>query len=111
MDNQKCSNCAAPMILVNNRDGTTSYKCEYCGYVFNNKPKTTTDKVFAFINRAVNALKEDDDPFAGVSQEKKAELEQRMSAINAKRQAAYDKIMDRRMKAYEKRVDRLSKRR
>lgn len=110
MENQKCPNCSAPMILINNRDGTTSYECKYCGYVLNNRPKTTSDKIFSFINRAVNALKDEGDAFAGVSADKKAELEQRISAANEKRQAAYDKYIEKKVKAYEKRMEKLTKR-
>lgn len=102
MDNQKCPNCAAPMMLINNRDGTTSYKCEYCGYVFNNRPKTATDKVFSFINRAVNALKEDSDPLSGISPEKRAEFEQKYNTIKQKEQELYEKAQEKRMKTYEK---------
>ena len=109
MDRQKCENCSAPMVLKNNRDGTTSYECPYCGYVVNNRPKTASDRVFTFLNRAVNALKDGDDPLAGVSPEKRAELENRMAAANAKRQAAYDKIMKKRVKAYEKMMNKRAK--
>ena len=110
MADQKCPNCSAPMLLINNRDGTTSDKCDYCGYEHKNLPKTTTDKVFTFMKRAVNALKDDDsDPFPGVSPEKKAELEQRLAVINEKRQAAYDRAMEKKMKAYEKYVNKLAK--
>ena len=105
MDNQKCPNCAAPMILINNRDGTTSYRCNYCGYEYNNRPKNATERVFSFINRAVNALK-DDEPFAGASPEKKAELDARLKIVNEKRQAIYDKAMEKKMKAYEKYVEK-----
>lgn len=108
MDNQKCPNCAAPMILKNNRDGTTSYSCDYCGYVLNNRPKTAADKVFTFLNRAINTLK-DDEPFAGASPEKKAELEARLKTVNEKRQAIYDKAMEKKMKAYEKYMDKMLK--
>ena len=109
MNDQKCPNCAASMILVNNRDGTDSYKCEYCGHVINNRPKTAADRVFSFVKRAVNALKDDDDPLAGVSPEKRAELEERLRRANEKRQAIYDKAKEKEIKAYEKYMDKMSK--
>lgn len=59
MENQKCQQCSAPMVLINKRDGTNAYVCEYCGYVLDIRPKTASDKVFSFVNRAINALKDD----------------------------------------------------
>lgn len=59
---QKCPDCAANMILVNNRDGTTSYHCEYCGKTIDIHPETTADKLFTFAKRAVNAISDRVDP-------------------------------------------------
>ena len=104
MTNQKCQNCSAPMTLIQNRDGTDSYKCAYCGAVINIRPKTVSDKVFTFINRAANALK--DDGTSAMSPEKKTAYDERLAAINEKRQQAYDKYMEKRLKSYEKYIDK-----
>lgn len=104
MTNQKCQNCSAPMELIQNRDGTDSYKCSYCGAVIHIRAKTASDKVFAFINRAANALK--DDGSSAMSPEKKAVYDEKLAAINEKRQQAYDKYMEKRLKSYEKYIDK-----
>lgn len=108
MERQKCENCSAPMALIHNRDGTDSYKCEYCGALINIRPKTASDKIFTFVNRAINAMKDDGKPV--VSPEKQAEFDQRIAAINEKKQQAYEKYMEKRLKAYEKYVDKRSRR-
>lgn len=99
MENQKCQQCSAPMVLINKRDGTNAYVCEYCGYVLDIRPKTTSDKVFSFVNRAINALK-DDSPI--VSSPKQEEYDRRMEAVNEKLQKSYER-------AYEKRMERCIK--
>ena len=110
MENQKCPQCAAPMVLINKRDGTNAYVCEYCRYVLDIRPKTTADKVFSFVNRAINALK-DDEP--AVQSPKQEEYDRRMAEINEKLQKsherAYEKRMERCLKYAEKRAERLGK--
>ena len=54
-------------------------------------------------------MKESNQPFAGVSDEKRAELERRLAVVNEKRQAAYDKAMEKKMKAYEKYTEKMLK--
>ena len=60
MEQQKCNQCSAPMTLITKRDGTNAYRCEYCGAVIDIIPKTTSDKVFSFINRAINAIRDEE---------------------------------------------------
>ena len=108
MDRQQCPNCNAPMNLFSNRDGTDSYQCAYCGTVVNNRPKTVSDKVFAFINRAANALKEDEKPLFS-DPAKQAAYDERLAAANKKREEAREKYLEKRLKAYEKYVDKHSR--
>ena len=58
MEQQKCPNCCANMTLISNRDGTDSYKCEYCGNLITIQPKTTTDKLIVFAKKAINTYHE-----------------------------------------------------
>ena len=58
MDNQKCAQCGAPMKHIANRDGTDTFVCEYCGASQHVSPKSVSDKLFSFANRAVNAYAE-----------------------------------------------------
>ena len=110
MDSQKCPQCAAQMILVNKRDGTDAYVCEYCGNIIDIRPKTASDRIFSFVNRAINALK-DDTP--AVSSAKQEEYNRRMAEIDRKLQEsherAYEKRMDSRLKYAEKRAKRLGR--
>ena len=80
MENQKCPGCSAPMQLINNPDGTTSFICQYCGTKINNQPKTAVDKIFTFANRIANAFKEEPVDVEKLSPDQKA---------------AYDAIMER----------------
>lgn len=82
MEKQQCPNCSAPLTLVNNRDGTTSYLCGYCGYKEDHKPESTADKIFSLVNRAINAYNDSKDPMAGIPSEE--ELSQ-MSSKERKR--------------------------
>ena len=108
MEQQKCAQCSAPMILINKRDGTDAYICEYCGYTIDILPKTASDKIFSFVNRAINALK-DDVPSEPVSP-KQEEYEKRMRELNERiQQSAYEKRMERVIKYAEKRAKRLER--
>lgn len=69
MEKQQCPNCSAPLNLSNNRDGTTSYVCDYCGYRKDNKPETTSDKLFSLANRVITSMNERRDPMAGIPSE------------------------------------------
>lgn len=101
MQNQKCPNCSASMIVVTNEDGTNSYACEYCGNVIRIQPKSASDKIFAFVNRVINAL-DDNKRKSPISTEKQEEFDARLAAINEKRQKAYEKYQNKRQQEYEK---------
>lgn len=108
MNVQKCPNCSANMLLVNNSDGTTSFKCEYCGTIINNRPKNISEKVMAFVNKAVNAVR-DDDPFKNLSPEKREELQKRIDAANEKQKAAYERYIEKKVKMYERYAEKRAK--
>lgn len=93
MADQKCPNCSANMILKNNRDGTTSYHCEYCGNIIDIQPKTTADKLFTFVNRAVNAINERMDPTIK-QQEFIDELKELRDKATGKRRARLEKQIE-----------------
>lgn len=44
------------MIMITKRDGTNAYKCEYCGSQFDIRTQTTSERVFAFVNRVADAF-------------------------------------------------------
>lgn len=118
MEQTKCPNCSASMILVSNSDGTKSYKCQYCGGKFPIPAKTVSDKVFAFVNRVANAFSDNPDTdqprddFPGIlDPAKKAEMQARFDELNRRRQQAVERYQEKRLKAYEKYVDRLNKKR
>ena len=69
MQSEKCPNCNANMILKENRDGTSSFLCEYCGHVIYVQPKTISDKLMVFTKRAINAYNEHNDPLHGLPTE------------------------------------------
>lgn len=100
MENQKCPNCSAPMRLKNNADGTNSFVCEYCGSVINNLPKTTADKIFSFVNRAVNALK-DPSP-EELSPEQKAIQD----AYKERQEIMYQRYLEKRLHQAQKLLDK-----
>lgn len=99
MTDQKCPSCSEPMRVINNADGTDSFVCEYCGSVINNRPKTTSDKVFAFINRAINALKEDE---TKLTPEQQAARE----AVNERNALIHHQYLEKRMREAQKRLDK-----
>lgn len=57
MMKQQCANCAAPMQLFNNQDGSEYFKCPYCGNVINiqsqQQPQSVLDKVFTFARKII----------------------------------------------------------
>ena len=116
MERAQCPNCSANMIMVSNSDGTKSYKCQYCGGKFPIPAKTISDKVFAFVNRVANAFSDKPDTdkprddFPGITDPaKKAEMQARLDELNKRRQVAYEKYQEKRLKSYEKYINRLTK--
>lgn len=100
MENQKCPSCSAPMHLINNSDGTDSYVCDYCGSVINNRPKTTSDKVFSFINRAINALKDNSED--KLTPEQKAIRD----AVNERNALIHQQYLEKRMRQAQKSLEK-----
>lgn len=118
MEEQKCSQCGATMILVHNRDGSSSYKCEYCGHRIDIRPQTASDHISTFINRAINAVSEAKESLkenlgmneaVQIDPKKQQEYDERLAAINAKHQKAYEKRMEQRLKYYDKYMEKRNK--
>lgn len=57
MNKQQCPNCAAPMSLYKNQNGSDFYKCQYCGNILNiqiqHQPQSALDKVFSFASKFI----------------------------------------------------------
>jgi DNA-directed RNA polymerase subunit M/transcription elongation factor TFIIS len=81
MDKQQCPNCSAPMIVIDNRDGSYCYKCEYCGSRIDVKSQTVSSRVFALANRIVDSFSDKTIPEPTKTKVKKS-LSERMDEIN-----------------------------
>lgn len=57
MVKQQCPNCAAPIELSNNQDGSGFFKCSYCGNIVNvqnqQRPQTALGKAFSIVNQLI----------------------------------------------------------
>lgn len=106
MENQKCASCGAPMSFINDKTGTYAYHCDYCGYQVNIRPESTSDKVFTFVNRAVNAFSRDDDPVEKAPQEeKKVSFGKRLSALGGMYKDYSNRPADGRKESLDDRID------
>ena len=97
MPAQKCPDCSANMILVNNRNGTTSFHCEYCGKIIDNRPASNADKVFSLVNRAINAYNEYKENSSGdpYLDQRIADLRKRLEFASGKERAKLEKKLER----------------
>ena len=95
MENQKCPNCSANMILINNRDGTTSYKCEYCGNIISIQPESLTEKLFVMTKRAINAYNEYKDPLSKLPTEEELSRMSPKERKRAEREIRYQQAVAR----------------
>lgn len=101
MEKQQCPNCAAPLKTSKLSNGMFRYKCEYCGYKYDERPTTVTDHVFAFASRVAGFFK-DDEPDENMSPELKARMEQ----IREKERLLQEKIRLKDLQRYEKSLDK-----
>lgn len=96
MDQQKCPSCAAPMIVIDNRDGSYFYKCEYCGNRLDIRAQTVSSRIFALANRVADALNEK--PLPEQAKQKKSlsekmdEIERAAKAFDQRRRRFADKL-------------------
>ena len=95
MESQKCPNCNANMILKNNRDGTTSYLCQYCGNKIDIQPKTFADKLFVMSKRAINAYNEYKDPLSKLPTEEELARMSPKERKRAEREIKYQQAIAR----------------
>lgn len=108
MEHKKCPSCSAPMELNGARD---KYVCAYCGTVINIQFQRVQDKVFSLVNRAINALKEEEsnEPDPSLTPEQQA----RLAELKRREKAAYEKQhqreMDRYLKYQEKQIRKMEK--
>lgn len=109
MDVKRCDNCSAPMTLNGAKD---KYTCPYCGSVANIHPKTATEHVTSFINRAIAFFTEEDEPDQPLTPEQAA-YQQKMKELQAKREKAamlyQEKLLKKNIQREEKRIAKLSK--
>ena len=96
MADQKCPDCGANMLLLNNRDGTISYLCKYCGKRFDVQPVSTSDKLFAFAKRAINAINErrEEDDYDPYLDQHIATLRKKLETASGKERAKLEKRLE-----------------
>lgn len=98
MERQQCPNCSAPMILITKRDGTSAFKCEYCGSQVDILTHKTSDRVFAFINRVADAFDAPAPETKITPKQKKTlvekmdEIERAAKALDQRRRQLADKL-------------------